>query len=153
MKRILSILLLAIVLLNVVPLDSFAQTLSQSIVNIIYLDNGGYIIEEIATIESRALNMTTATKTNRYYNSNNVEEWRAVLTGTFSYNGSSATCTVATCDVTIINTNWYLISKSADKTGNVARCSVTMGRRMLGVTVDEDTISLKLTCDPNGNIS
>lgn len=153
MKRILSIVLLTVFLLNVIPLSGFAQPLHQSNVTVIYLDNGGYIVEEIITIESRALNMTMGTKTDRYYNSNHVEEWRAVLTGTFSYNGSSATCTVSACDVTITNTNWYVISKSADKSGNVARCSVTMGRKALGITVDEESISLKLTCDPNGNLS
>lgn len=153
MKRILSIALFIILLFNTIPLIGLAKSDTQISTNIIYLENGCYVIEELVTLESRALNMITGTKNQRYYNSSGEQVWYASLTGTFSYNGSSATCTVATCDVTIINTSWYVISKSADKSGNVARCSVTMGRKMLGVKVDEESISFKLTCDPNGNLN
>ena len=153
MRRGVSILLIAIVIFCAIPMVGFAQSLSQSSVITVYLENGDYIVEETTTIASRALDMTTGTKTSRYYDSNDVEQWRVMLTGTFSYNGTKATCTTATCDITIINTDWYTISKSANKSGNVARCSVTMGLKLLGVTIDQKSISLKLTCDPNGNLS
>ena len=152
MKRLLKSLIPFIIILSIVPMSAFAANTSQT-ENVIYFEDGSYLTIELTVANTRALDLITGSKTYVYRNSNSVEQWRAVLTGTFSYNGSSATCSVSTCDVTITNTNWYVISKTATKSGNVARCSLTMGLKQLGVTVDEYSTTIKLTCDARGNLS
>ena len=152
MKRFLSIALLITIFITLLPFNTNA--LSNTLANdIIYLDDGSYITIELTWSEARASGTKTGSKTHRYYNSNGVEEWKAVLRGTFTYTGSSATCTAASCDVTITNTNWYVVSKSATKSGNAAVGELTMGRKFLGITVDKETINMRITCDANGNLS
>ena len=68
-------------------------------------------------------------------------------------NGSKATCTSSSIDVTIYDSEWYVIVKSAGKSENIARGSVTIGKKLLGVTVSQHPVSLTLTCDANGNLS
>ena len=87
-----------------------------------------------------------------YYNSDGISKWNAVLTGSFSYNGSSATCSSSSVDVTIFDSDWYVISKYASKSGNTATASVTVGRRYDGSTI-KVPVSLSLKCDKNGNLS
>ena len=87
-----------------------------------------------------------------YYNSDGISKWNAVLTGSFSYNGSSATCSSSSVDVTIFDSNWYVISKSASKSGNTASASVTMGCSYDGIMTTIPA-NLSLKCDKNGNLS
>lgn len=86
------------------------------------------------------------------YNSDGISKWNAVLTGSFSYNGSSATCSSSSVDVTIFDSDWYVISKYASNSGNTATASVTVGRRYDGSTI-KVPVSLSLKCDANGNLS
>ena len=87
------------------------------------------------------------------YNSADELLWKAVLTGTFTYNGTSATCTASSCNVIIYDSDWHEISKSATKSSNTASASVTMGRKFLGITIDKETFYLSLSCDKNGVLS
>lgn len=121
--------------------------------NIIYLDDGSYITVELTWADTRATNTKTATKTYTNKASNGDEQWRAVLRGTFTYTGTTVACTAASCDVTITNTNWYIVSKSATKSGNAAVGELTMGRKFLGITVEKIPVSMRITCDANGNLS
>lgn len=113
----------------------------------------GYITVTLACTESRAANSKTGSKTYTFTGNNGNEEWKAVLRGTFTYTGTSATCTAANCDVTITNTAWYVVSKNPYKSGNSAVCDLTMGRKFLGITVAKENVSMRLTCDANGNLS
>lgn len=153
MKRFVKLLIIVVLLVLVVPNRVFAESVPSYEEDVIYFEDGSYITVELVQYETRALNMTTGSKNYVYRNSSGAELWRAVLTGTFSYNGSRATCTVSACDVTITNKDWYVISKTASKSENVARANVTMGYKRAGVTVDERAISIKLTCDAKGNLS
>ena len=88
-----------------------------------------------------------------HYNSADELLWKAVLTGTFTYNGTSAACTASSCNVTIYDSNCHEISKSATKSSNTASASVTMGRKFLGITVAKNDYSISLSCDKNGVLS
>ena len=55
--------------------------------------------------------------------------------------------------MTITNTNWYIVSKSATKSGNAAVGELTMGRKFLGIIVEKVPVSMRITCDANGNLS
>lgn len=152
MKRTISLVLLTALLISVFPLNCFAASVDEEIV-VTYLEDGSYIVETIYISQTRASGAKTGSKEAVYYDSNGSAEWKAVLTGTFSYTGSTATCTASSCSVTIYNSNWYVVSKTASKSGNIASADVTMGKKLLGVTVTKVTDSITLTCDKNGNLS
>ena len=153
MRRLFSIALLVALLITLLPTNTYAAVDTEADEGIIYLDDGSYITIELTWTNSRASGTKTGSKTYTYKSSAGEELWRAVLRGTFTYTGNSASCTVASCDVTISNTNWYVVSKSATKSGNAAVGELTMGRKFLGITVDKESISIRITCDANGNLS
>lgn len=153
MKRSICTLLAVVFFFSLFPLKCDAVEVTEPKNVVTYYADGSYSIEEISAVETRASGTKTGTKTNSHYSSAGVLEWKAVLTGTFSYTGSSATCTSSSCDVTVYNSAWYTISKSAGKSGSSATAAVTMGKKLLGVTVDQRSVNLKLTCDANGNLS
>ena len=119
----------------------------------ICFEDGSYATIHISFTNSRASGSITGKKTFNYYNSNNVRQWKAVLTGSFTYTGSSATCTSSSMDVTIYDSAWYIVSKSSGKSGSTARGNATVGEKLLGVTVSSVPVSLTLSCDANGNLS
>lgn len=150
MKRFICGILLAALIIPLIPLNGNAAWGTE---NIIYLDDGSYIIIEIDQQDARTTGTKTGSKTYTYTAKNGDVEWTAVQRGTFSYTGSSSTCTSSSCDVSIDNTAWYVYSKISEKSGNSATTELTMGRKVLGITVDKYSISLKISCDANGNLS
>lgn len=148
MKRLISALLLTALLVMAFPVSGSAVDN-----DIIYFADGGYIIKEISIIKSREAGTVTGNNTYTYYDNNGDASWKAVLSGAFSYNGSSATCTASSCDVTIYDSAWYIVSKSASKSGNTATALVTMGYKTLGVAINKVPININLSCDANGNLS
>jgi len=148
MKRVLSLVLAAILVIGVLPICGNAVEIET-----IYYEDGSYATIEITTYGMRASGSKSGTKTFNYYNNSDVRQWKAVLTGSFSYTGSSATCTSSSMDVTIYDSNCYVYSKSASKSGNTASGSATVGEKLLGVTVSTVPVSLTLKCDANGNLS
>lgn len=153
MKRIICVILAAVLLIAVLPFETFAIGREISGADVYYFDDGSYITVEIATIATRASGSVTGDKIYTYYAEDDSVSWKAILTGSFTYNGKSATCTASSCSVTINNSAWYTISKSASKSGDTAKASVTMGKKLLGVTVAEVPVTITLTCDANGNLS
>lgn len=119
----------------------------------IYLDDGSYIIVETITGGARASWSVSGGKQYTHYDSGGSSNWKVVLNGTFTYTGSSSTCTASSVDVTIYDSSWYVVSKSASKSGNTATGSVVMGEKAGGVTVTRVPVSLTLKCDANGNLS
>lgn len=148
MKRLICSLLIAYLIISVLPFCSAASENDR-----IYFDDGSYITIEISSFQTRAAGTVSGSKTYTFYDSDDTLAWNAVLRGTFSYTGSLATCSSATCDVTIYDSAWYTISKSAGKSGNTANASVTMGYKVLGITVNKVPINMSLSCDANGNLS
>lgn len=149
MKRFFSYFLIVSMLLVLLPVQVNAAEADEEI---IYLEDGSYISITVEEHGSRASGTKTGSKTYTYTYDGGTA-WKAILSGTFSYTGTSATCTNSGCSVTIYDSAWYTVSKSAGKSGNSATASVTMGRKSLGVTVAKVPISMKLTCDANGNLS
>lgn len=141
MRRIVCFFVACLLLLGVFPYSVQAE--SEAAIDTKYLSDGGYIITELVNPGTRDASQT---KVKTYYNSNDVAEWKIILTGTFRYNGTVATCTGASCDVEIYDNSWYLISKSASFELATASCEATLGRKALGVTVETPTYELSLTC-------
>jgi len=153
MKRCLLYIIVVVLIITLLPIHAFAATRTQNSSEIIYFDDGSYITIELSMQETRASGTKTGTKTYIYRTSNGTEEWRAVLTGQFQYTGTSATCTMSTCNVNIINDNWNIVSRNASINGSSALADLTMGYKVLGITTKKHTVNMSLTCDANGNLS
>lgn len=143
MKRIFSLCLVVALLLAAFPCSALAAEAPLTGDNTVYFSDGSYIVTEIKNPNARD---ATQSKTDTYYNSNGVAEWKIILTGTFRYNGTVATCTGASCEVEIYDNSWYLVSKSADYELATASCQVTLGKKVAGITVDTPSFELSLTC-------
>lgn len=149
MKRLIPLLVLVILIAGILPVVACAE---ENTLETIRFDDGSYMMVEMVFGRVRASGSVTGSKKYTYYNSDDVSQWRAVLTGSFSYSGSSATCSSSSVDVTVYNSDWYVVSKLADKSGNTATASVTMGLPYDG-TVAKVPVKLNLKCDANGNLS
>lgn len=151
-KRTLHIFLVVILLLGLVPSNGFAANeLVET--NIIYYEDGSYLELFVETSSTRAANTVSGSKKCIYRDSDGNVEWEAKLTATFAYSGAWYTCTAANCNVTVYDTKWYEISNTTTRSSNNAFTNLTMGRRLLGVTVDRPQYTIKLTCDSSGNLS
>jgi hypothetical protein len=79
--------------------------------------------------------------------------FKAKLDATFAYSGGWYTCTTANCNVTTYASNWYVISNNTIRSSNNAVTNLTLGIKLLGIKVREESYTIKLTCDINGNLS
>lgn len=151
-KRIVSVLLLVFLLLSLLPVMCMAETESGER-TVAWFDDGSYMTETVTESPMRASGSKTGTKTRTYYSSRGTALWKVTLTGSFTFTGTSATCTSSSCSATMYDSSWYVISKSSEKSGNTANASATIGEKVLGVTVSRVPVSLTLSCDVNGNLT
>ena len=145
MKRLVYFIAVALIVTMISPLSVFAAQVNE--LEAAYFADGSYISIDIEEIPTRDSSTKTGRKTYTYRNSSGEEQWKAVLIGTFTYNGSTASCTASSCTVTITNTKWYVISKTTGKSGGTAYADLTMGRKILGITADKESYHMSLTCD------
>lgn len=150
MKRFVSCILMVVLLITILPMNCMAVETPQ---NIVHFEDGSYMVEELRVQPARSAGSVSGTKTRTYYANDGTTSWKVVLSGNFTFTGSSATCTSSSCDATIYHSSWYVVSKSAGKSGASATASASIGRKVSGITVDKVAVDLKLTCDANGNLS
>lgn len=147
MKK-LSCIVLIFVLLSLSPVSGKAAEK-----DVIHFEDGSYMTIEIITDGTKASGTVTGSKKSTYYGSDGGSEWVAVLTGRYTYTGSDASCISSDLNVNIQDSDWYVVTQSATKSGNTAYGSATMGLRVTGVTIRTVPVSLTLSCDGNGNLS
>ena len=151
-KKFISFAIILVLLLGLFPCYAFAVDIAED-TDIILLDDGSYIEVMVETSPARAANTVSGSKKYVCRDSDGDVMWEAKLSATFAYSGAWYTCATADCDVTIYESNWYVISNSTTRSSNNAYAYLTMGRRVLGVTVERPEYTIKLTCDINGNLS
>lgn len=153
MKRIISVFLLTIILFSLITCNASAISKSSN-ETIIFLENGFYAV---VTVEEntilRATKTKSGSKTIDIYNNNNEKIFDATITGTFTYTGSSATCTNATISYNIYADNWKMKEATASKSGNKAVGDVTAKRYLLGIPVETVEQTFYLTCSATGTLS
>lgn len=149
MKRLFCALLVVVVVFSTVPTAANAAECEQTI---IHFADGGYLVSEVIPVATRAAGEISASKPYTYYDANGRSQWMITLSGVFRYTGSSAVCTDASASVTVYDSSWYTISKTTREDGASAVCAATMGRKGAGAT-STFPVSLRLTCDANGNLS
>ncbi len=151
MKKILSLILSIITILNVFSIVAYASDNKE----ICYLSDGSYYTVE--TTEKISLTRGTTTKQGsrsyHYYNSDDEKEWTITLTATFTYNGSSATCTNSGVSHIIYDDAWKVTSSTASKSGNTATGNFTIKRYVLGIPVKTEKPTITLACSKTGVLS
>ncbi len=158
MKKILTLLLTTTLILSV-SVPSFATDLiSDDIItstktNIEYYDDGTYLVTTIETEN----NLTRATiskgKVSSLYDNDGTTLWTVKLTATFTYNGTTATCSSASTSYTIYDDVWKVKSATATKSGNKATGNFTVKKSFLGIPIATKDVTVTLTCSPNGTVS
>lgn len=120
-----------------------------------YFDDGSYIVITIAEQETAlfAASTKSGSKALDYYNSNNEKEWTVTVHGTFSYTGTSSSCTASSVSYTIYNDLWKVKSATASKSANKAIGDFTCKFYLLGIPVKTVEQSVTLSCSKTGVLS
>lgn len=129
-----------------------AENVKSSGKSIIYYSDGSYLISELVTSPvsvSRLTNMVTGSRVVTYYNADHDPLWDMTLTGTFSYNGSTAKAEEATYSYNIYSSAWSFKSANAYCTGNKAIVESVFVKAFF---ITRDAI-VTLTCSPTGVLS
>lgn len=95
----------------------------------------------------------TASSVFTYYNNSNKPIWYIKLTGTFKYNGSSASCTHSDISAGSYDSCWT-VSKCSSSHSGASAIGTATATHYKGNTIT-NTISkvAYLTCSPSGNLS
>ncbi len=164
MKRALSLAIIAILLMNILSVSTFAVSGSSiespidlgAAENIEYFSDGSYLITTIEPVDGIS-QMSTSTKSGsksyRYYNSKDVQQWVVTIIGTFSYNGSSATCTNSRTSYTVYNSKWKVKNATATKSGNKAIGNFTVKYYFTGIPTKTIERTVTLSCSATGVLS
>lgn len=148
--RVLALVLACLLLTAALPVAGYANSNAEQVM---YFDDGSYILVSICQDFSREAGKKTGTKTYTYRSNAGETLWVATLEGTFAYTGASSVCTNAFCDVTVYSGNWSTGNKTVQKQGNSAMAELTMVRKALNVTLKSVPVTMSLTCDADGNLS
>lgn len=134
------------------------SAVNMQVVDVEHLENGDYIETVLITnnngsADASILSSTkSGAKTKNYKNSSGAIMWSVTVRGTFSYTGSSATCTSATRSTSAPGTTWSIKSSSVSKSGNTATAKAT-ATHTYGTTSNDISMSVSLSCSANGTLS
>lgn len=109
-------------------------------------DNGAYAVITVYDNTTARAGTKTGHKDYEYYVSGSLA-WTFTVYGSFSYNGSSATCTAASATCDIRDSGWKLTSNEAYPSGSAAIAKGVMQKKSTGKRVYP---TVTLTCTPNG---
>jgi len=142
-----------------------------------YFEDGSYLIEGIGDIDAEVeesvegffakiisfikrlislifksgVQRATKTKYVRYYDKKGVLLWEVYLTGEFSFDGKSASCTRADISCVIYDGDWSVVFATAEKSGARATGSFKIRQQKLGVLLKSVERTIVLECDKKGN--
>ena len=158
-KRKIAALLLSVITVLSMSCVAFAgeipvNTNTYSTTEYEYLDDGSYIVTTITEVPSESLARATVsksgTKTATCKSSSGTALWSVSVTGSFTYNGSSASCKSASVKTKVYDSSWSISSESAKKSGASA---IATAKAKLSGTSTYKTLSVTLTCGVNGTLS
>ena len=164
MKKLISLLLIFALALTfassafAVSANPAVPAVKEKVIHTEYYSDGSYaklvVAEGMSSSDgTRATQTKSGTKGWIFYNANGVQLWKVQITGTFSYTGSTSTCTGVTKATFIYNSAWKVTAESCSKSSNKALGSFTVKRYTLLVPVQTENVSLTLTCSANGTLS
>ncbi len=158
MKKIICYAVLIIMLFSAISFNAVAYSTSadETITSTTtYLDDGSYLVTIITEdlSNAKATNTKSGSKTTTYYSATDEALWKATLNGTFSYTGSSATCTAASITHTVYDSSWKITSATATKSGNKAIGDIVAKHYVLGIPIKTLEKNLTITCSASGTLS
>lgn len=150
MKKILSLLLVAVLLVSSLSIMAFAKGTEDTLLSrtVEVLDNGDTVITELY---ENAMQPRTGKKGHKVgtYTSGGKEIWSVRVDGTFEYTyGVSSKATNATATVTIYEPNAAFVRKNSYVTTNKAIATAEVSYH--GVSA---TRTVSISCDIYGNLS
>ena len=157
MKKILSVFLAIVFVFSILTVSVFASddeiVISETIEQ---LEDGSYLIVSLTeekTSNLRATSTKTGSKTFTLYNSNDEKLVEMKLTATFSYTGSSATCTNVAPTFTVYNSNWRVTKSTGTKSGNKGIGEFIAKKYTFGINTQTIEESITITCSNTGVLS
>lgn len=152
MKKILALtLLLTLLCCTVFCLPAGATSTTK--VTVEKLDNGDYIETIITYYETNDRAATkSGSKTANYKNSDGDIMWSITVNGTFTYNGTTSSCTSVSRSASAYADGWSIKSSSCSKSGNCASATAVATKTIL-LTTKDYTMSVNLYCSPYGILS
>ncbi len=123
-----------------------------------HLGNGDYLVTTLEESSSdhalsRAAKTKNGSKKTTYHTASGKAVWTFTVTGTFSYNGSSATCIKASPSFSSTTTAWKATSSSATRSANKAIGKITAKQYRLGVCTSTVDRTVTLSCSKTGVLS
>jgi hypothetical protein len=107
----------------------------------------------VSIMAASATSTKSGTKTVNYKNSSGVLQWYVKVAGSFTYNGSTSTCTSSTVTAAAPSDNWKISSKSAGKSGNQAKGAATAKLYSGSSVIQTVSKTVILTCSKTGALS
>lgn len=153
MKKIFTFLLIVTLIICSVFCVNATETSIKKETAIEYLSNGHYIETIIVCYETDSRAATkSGYKTSNYRDENDVIMWSVTVNGTFTYNGTTSSCTSVSRSTTAPGANWSIKSSSCSKSGNCATATATATHK--GVLISKDySMTVNLYCSPYGILS
>ena len=108
--------------------------------------------ENIVATLSRSSSTKSAKRTYTYKTSSGKILWTITVTGTFTYNGSSSSCTKASVSTTCPSITFKLASKSATKHNSTATATASFKQYNDSVYLRTITRSVSISCDKSGKL-
>jgi hypothetical protein len=164
-KSILIVTVVSVFLIAPVPAFADTSVLADKTVaevtDVVYLNDGSRIVTEISVEPSRVLTLATASatstktgsKTVSYENSSGTLLWYVKVTGTFSYDGSTSSCTSSTVTASAPDSNWVIAGQSASKSGSQATGTATAKLYKGSTVVQTVSKTVILSCSKTGALS
>lgn len=121
--------------------------------NTTYYENGYYYEISISVTNSVARSAKEGSKTIYCKNSAGKTMWSLTVKGTFTYNGSTSSCTSASASTSITDATWKITNKSSSKSGNTAKATATAICYLNGNPINSQTKTVTLKCNANGKLS
>ncbi len=153
MKRVLAAVLSVLLLASLFP-SAYAE---EPDVQIEYFADGSYL-ETVITQETTGISplatTTTKSKTSTYYSADDVALWYVRVTGTFTYNGSYASCSASSVSAQSYSSNWEIEKTGHAHYRNQASANATVNQvRENGSVVQTMYRTVTLTCSADGTFS
>lgn len=158
MKKIVTILSVISVLILVVSGNSLTVNASNKnfheVSRVVEQTEDGYTIETVIIEELTTTRASTKTGTKKvsYYNGNRLL-WSVSVTGTFTYDNSTAKATKSVVTTAVNDSNWKITSKSSSYSGNTAIAKAVGTRYASGISVQTVSREVKLSCSSSGGLS
>lgn len=117
------------------------------------LENGDYIETIITYYDTNTRTATkSGSKTNNYKNSAGEALWSVTVYGTFTYNGTTSSCTSVSHSASAYGDGWSIKKSSSSKSGYCATANATATLKKI-LNSQDHSMTVNLYCSPYGILS